>query len=170
MLNKGIVVYVLIGRLHISLHVYVGKVIFYSALIMDMWSYFKCLGHDTSVRQHNKSEHWAPCRNQTRSTEKCLKATLNPNKQQMYVQDFRNGGLFGTIVSQTHRNKLLLESLWKIKYSCPKWDSSSSIDPFWIHPCLVQFKNHCSNHFLSGKQVNVDLINSNSKAILVIRK
>ena len=27
----------------------------------------KCLGHDTSVRQHYKSEHWAPCRNQTLS-------------------------------------------------------------------------------------------------------
>ena len=25
------------------------------------------LGHDTSVRQHYKSEHWAPCRNQTPS-------------------------------------------------------------------------------------------------------
>ena len=27
----------------------------------------KCLGHDTSVRQHCKSGHWAPCRNQTLS-------------------------------------------------------------------------------------------------------
>ena len=26
-----------------------------------------CLVHDTSVRQHYKSEHWAPCRNQTPS-------------------------------------------------------------------------------------------------------
>ena len=26
-----------------------------------------CLGHDTSVRQHYKSEHWAPCCNQTPS-------------------------------------------------------------------------------------------------------
>ena len=27
----------------------------------------KCLGHDTSVRQHYKCEHWASCRNQTPS-------------------------------------------------------------------------------------------------------
>ena len=27
----------------------------------------KCVGHDTSVRQHYKSEHWAPCYNQTLS-------------------------------------------------------------------------------------------------------
>ena len=27
----------------------------------------RCLGHDTSVRQHYKSEHWAPCLNQTSS-------------------------------------------------------------------------------------------------------
>ena len=32
-----------------------------------MWYYVKCLGHDTSVRQHYKSEHWAPCHNQTPS-------------------------------------------------------------------------------------------------------
>ena len=25
----------------------------------------KCLGHDTSVKQHYKDEHWAPCHNQT---------------------------------------------------------------------------------------------------------
>ena len=29
-----------------------------------VWYHIKCLGHDTSVRQHYKSEHWAPCRNQ----------------------------------------------------------------------------------------------------------
>ena len=30
-----------------------------------MWlGVVSCLGHDTSVSQHNKSEHWAPCRNQ----------------------------------------------------------------------------------------------------------
>ena len=33
-------------------------------------------GHDTLVRQHYKSEHWAPCRR-----KKMLKATLNENKQ-----------------------------------------------------------------------------------------
>ena len=27
----------------------------------------KCLGHDISVRQHSKSEHWAPCHIQTPS-------------------------------------------------------------------------------------------------------
>ena len=30
-------------------------------------SYVKCLGHEISVRQHHKSEHWSPCRNQTQS-------------------------------------------------------------------------------------------------------
>ena len=32
-----------------------------------MWYHVKCLGHDTSVRQHYKTEHWAPCLNQTPS-------------------------------------------------------------------------------------------------------
>ena len=42
------------------------------------------LGHDTSVRQHYKSEHWAPVASRHRRdmAEKLLKATLNPNKQQ----------------------------------------------------------------------------------------
>ena len=30
-----------------------------------VWCHVKCLVHDTSVRQHYKSEHWAPCCNQT---------------------------------------------------------------------------------------------------------
>ena len=30
-----------------------------------VWYRVKCLVHDTSVRQHYKSEHWAPCCNQT---------------------------------------------------------------------------------------------------------
>ena len=30
-----------------------------------MWYHVKCLEYDTSVRQHYKSEHWAPCCNQT---------------------------------------------------------------------------------------------------------
>ena len=30
-----------------------------------VWYHVKCLVHDTSVRQHYKSEHWAPCHNQT---------------------------------------------------------------------------------------------------------
>ena len=32
-----------------------------------VWYHFKRLGHDTSVRQHYKSEHWALCHNQTPS-------------------------------------------------------------------------------------------------------
>ena len=32
-----------------------------------VWYHVKCLGHDISVRQQYKSEHWAPCRNQTPS-------------------------------------------------------------------------------------------------------
>ena len=32
---------------------------------VGVWYHVKCLGHDTLVRQHYKSEHWAPCRNQT---------------------------------------------------------------------------------------------------------
>ena len=42
------------------------------------------LGHATAVRQHYKSERWAPCGNQTPSWYdwKVVKATLNPNKQQ----------------------------------------------------------------------------------------
>ena len=42
----------------------------------------KCLGRDISVRQHSKSEHWAPCHIQTPSRYdwKRLKATLSPNQ------------------------------------------------------------------------------------------
>ena len=34
---------------------------------VNLWYHVKCLGHDNSVTQHNKREHWAPCRNQTTS-------------------------------------------------------------------------------------------------------
>ena len=46
-----------------------------------VWYYVKWLGHDTSVRQHYKSEHWAPFRNQILviMTEKLLKVMLNQN-------------------------------------------------------------------------------------------
>ena len=37
------------------------------AIMWLVWYHVKCLGHDTSVRQHYKSEHWAPYRNQTPS-------------------------------------------------------------------------------------------------------
>ena len=42
----------------------------------------ECLGRDISVRQHSKSEHWAPCHIQTPSRYdwKRLKATLSPNQ------------------------------------------------------------------------------------------
>ena len=32
-----------------------------------VWYHVKCLGHETSVKQHYKSEHLVPCRNQTSS-------------------------------------------------------------------------------------------------------
>ena len=39
----------------------------------------KCLGHDISVRQHYKREHWVERHRDM--TEKLLKATLNPQKK-----------------------------------------------------------------------------------------
>ena len=49
--------------------------------------HFKCLGHDTSLRQHYKSEHWVPYCNQTPSWDdwKIVEMTLNPNKQQQQL-------------------------------------------------------------------------------------
>ena len=46
----------------------------------------KCLGRDISVRQHSKSEHWAPCHIQTPSRYdwKRLKATLSPNQTKIF--------------------------------------------------------------------------------------
>ena len=45
----------------------------------------KCLGHDISVRQHSKSEHWAPCHIQTPSRYdwKIVESDVKPksNKQ-----------------------------------------------------------------------------------------
>ena len=48
----------------------------------------KCLGRDISVRQHSKSEHWAPCHIQTPSRYdwKRLKATLSPNQTNKSVK------------------------------------------------------------------------------------
>ena len=50
----------------------------------------KCLGRDISVRQHSKSEHWAPCHIQTPSRYdwKRLKATLSPNQTNTSCTDF----------------------------------------------------------------------------------
>ena len=52
-----------------------------------MWYHVKCLGHDTSVRQHYKMSIELPvttkhCRDMT---EKLLKAMLNRNKQQIHI-------------------------------------------------------------------------------------
>ena len=58
-----------------------------------VWYHVKCLEHDTSVRQHFKSEHWAPrpvvTRHRRDMTENLLKATLNPKQQQqkIFLQD-----------------------------------------------------------------------------------
>ena len=50
----------------------------------------KCLGRDISVRQHSKSEHWAPCHIQTPSRYdwKRLKATLSPNQTNKFFYSF----------------------------------------------------------------------------------
>ena len=48
------------------------------------WYHVKCLGHDTSVRLHYKSEQCAPCRNQTPSIYdwKFVESDAKPKQQQ----------------------------------------------------------------------------------------
>ena len=52
-----------------------------------MWFHIKCLGHDTSVRQHYRSEHWAPCRNQTQSWYdwKIVESDVEPEQTKLWI-------------------------------------------------------------------------------------
>ena len=58
-----------------------------------MWYHVKCLGHDTSVRQHYKSEHWAPCRNQTPSWYdwKIVESDVKPEYTHTYIEKNDSG-------------------------------------------------------------------------------
>ena len=52
-----------------------------------------CLGHDTSVRQHYKSEHWAACHNQTPSWYdwKFVESDVKPENIHTHTHDLNTG-------------------------------------------------------------------------------
>ena len=55
-----------------------------------VWYHVNCLGHDTSVRQYYKSEHWAPCRNQTPSWYdwKIVESDVKPKQTTTMVDQY----------------------------------------------------------------------------------
>ena len=92
----------------------------------------KCLGHDISVRQHSKSEHWAPCHIQTPSQYdwKIVESDVKPksNKQtnnSKFILMATSLGTKAVVVTKVHCTE---------NFTTKKWNFSDK--KFWYFSCF----------------------------------
>ena len=83
------------------------------------------------MRQHYKSEHWAPCRNQTN----CWKRTLNPNRQQQLTINAKVP-LLSDIAHLSHL--MTKPTKWHVRPA--KMQISLGIGPVWSESSLSAWR------------------------------
>ena len=97
-----------------------------------VWCHVKYLGHDTLVRQHYKSEHWAPFRNQTpswydwkKNVESAVKLEQTNKQYALFFWMFNHCTILKMLQNRSvklcslvvvHFERLIMSGIWDCMY------------------------------------------------------